>query len=169
MALAWVTRAVNDTQHDFTILQNDPSWHPIVGGRRFMQDEPITIGRSVNGMVTDFELRYCVVPWQAYGRMRLVGPNGKYIEYQVGNFVEDGKDHLRGVLSNGDIPLLVELGGEGSALWSSSYDFEIYVQQDQGVRWNVQGVWNSPLPPIVAAVGDALREMAPKLLTFLTA
>jgi hypothetical protein len=187
MALAWVTRAVNDTPHHFTILQDDASWRPIVWGKRFAKDEPIPVRPltrqgepyvpfppipsitipAPSDMVTDFPLSYCVVPWQGYGRLRLVGPSGKYIEYQVGRFVDGDHDHLRGVLSNGDIPLLVELGATGGAWWSVSYDFEIYVQADQGVRWNVQSVMNSPLPGIVAEVSEKLREMAPQLLKFL--
>jgi hypothetical protein len=190
MAMAWVTRAVNSTDQTFTVLQDDASWRPVVNGKQYGKDEPIEIKRMTrqgeplplpwpfppgttypapSDIVTDFSLQYCVVPWQGFGRLRLVGPTGNYIEYQVGRFVTADKDHLRGVLSNGDTPLLVELGDTGGAWWSTSYDFEIYVQQDQGVRWLIQSVSQSPAPSVVAAAGDALKEYGPKLLAFLLA
>src|SRR4051794_40169336 len=125
MAMAWVTRAVNATEHAFTIMQNDPTWHPVVNGRQYGPDEPIDVNRMVkkgepitipplppwlpngltypapNDVITDLSVRYCVVPWQGFGRLRLTGPSGKWIDYEVGRFVSGDKDHLRGVLSPG--------------------------------------------------------------------
>jgi hypothetical protein len=192
MAMAWITRAVNATDHNFTLLQNDPTWHPVVHGKQYAPDEALYIPRMARAgqpwipdprfpwitvtppsdVVTDLSLRYCVVPWQEYGRTRLVGPSGNYVEYQVGRFVNADTDHLRGVLSNGETPLMVELGPTGGAWWSVSYDFEIYMQQDQGVRWNIQSVTKGVkgvVDDVVAAAGELLKEHADDILKFLLA
>lgn len=185
MATAWITRAVNATDHAFTILQNDESWRPVVHGKQHAKDEPISIPRRVRrgepwalpfvpgfsvpapvDMITDLPIQYCIVPWTGFGRLRLVGPNQKWIEYQVGRFVTPDKDHLRGVLSNGETPLMVELGGPGDGWWSASYDFEVYIQEDQGVRWNIQSVQGG-VSQVVAKAGELLREFGPEALKLL--
>ena len=188
MATAWITRVVNATDHELTIMQDDASWRPVVAGKQYAKDEPIRIRPQIrkgqpwqpfpfmptytvpapNDIITDFPMKYCIVPWQGYGRLRLVGPSGRWVEFQVGRFVGPGEDRLRGVLSNGETPLLVELGDTGGGWWSISYDFEIYVQQDQGVRWNIQST-STGMGPVVAAVGALLREIGPLLLKFLLA
>jgi hypothetical protein len=192
MAMAWVTKVENSTSGEYTILQNDPTWHPVINGKQYRPDEPIIISPKIlagstisipipsvpsippityvtpTDINTKLNIEYCVVPWQSYGRLRLIGPNQKWVDYEVGRFVSPDKDHLRATFSDGSLVFVQELGNIGGAWWSVSYNFLIRIDDDMGVRWIIESSSRGleRVPAAVAAVSDVLRDVGKAILDF---
>src|SRR5215208_1740123 len=90
MTLAWITQVKNDSAAALTLLQNDPSKHPVCNGHQYQQDEPI---RVPPGATMDFS--WFVIPWRDYGRLLVRGPGGEVV-WQVGPFEGGDTDVLQG-------------------------------------------------------------------------
>jgi hypothetical protein len=188
MANAWLTKAVNNTRSEFKILQDDASWRPIVNGLRFEKNQPIIIPAEIPAGTTKvieipmppplppikvlqtfpqdapgrIDIQYCVIPWTGYGRLQLVGPTGNTVDFNVGSFVDPGKDHLRAIQPNGNILLMQELGNKGGGWWSMSVDLGIYIDEST-FRITVESQ-SRGAEGVVASLAEALRVVGPKLL-----
>lgn len=92
--MAWVEQVENNSNMSLTLLQNDPTWHPISNGRRYWKDEPISVAP---GSRKSFS--YFVIPWVDYGRLRIRGPHG-YVDAVVGPKAGAGGDDFLRFTSN---------------------------------------------------------------------
>ena len=119
MALAWITQVKNDSAATFTLLQNDPSKHPVCNGRQYRQDEPF---RVPPGATMDFS--WFVIPWRDYGRLLVRGPGGE-VAWQVGPFEGGGTDVLQG-RSAGGVVQNIRLGDAGGPFTAEQLEFRLH-------------------------------------------
>jgi len=119
MALAWITQVKNDSNVTLTLLQNDPSKHPVSNGHQFGPDEPI---RVPPGATMDFS--WFVIPWKDSGRLLVKGPNGA-VTWQVGPFVDINTDTLQG-RAPGVVPQNIKLGDRGGPLTADQMEFQLH-------------------------------------------
>ena len=119
MALAWITQVKNDSAATLTLLQNDPSKHPVCDGRQYRQDEPI---RVPPGATMDFS--WFVIPWKDFGRLLVKGPKGE-VTWQVGPFLDGDNDVLQG-RAPGVAPQNIRLGGRGGPLVGDQVEFRLH-------------------------------------------
>jgi hypothetical protein len=104
--MAWVERIENHSGMFLTLLQNDPTWHPVINGHQYAPDEPIRVAPGTN-----VDCSFFVIPWQDFGRLEVQGPGGT-VTWKVGP-VGDGDDFLKGS-AQGAKEQQIELGPRGN-------------------------------------------------------
>lgn len=119
MALAWITQVKDDSDVALTLLQNDPSKHPVCNGHQFRPDEPI---RVPPGATMDFS--WFVILWRDYGRLLVRGPHGE-VTWQVGPFLNGDGDVLQG-RAGSTVVQNIDLGGRGSPLTGDQHEFRLH-------------------------------------------
>src|SRR6185369_7349562 len=90
MAFAWIEKISNISTSEITLLQTDPTYHPVINGERFVNRE-IQVPPG-----TDWsDIKWFAVPWQNSGKMTISGPKGG-AEMVVGPIPGDNNDYLKG-------------------------------------------------------------------------
>jgi hypothetical protein len=184
MAAVWITEIKNfSRQHQFTLRQNDGTWHPIIGGRRYMQDEPIDVAPrhdvTIRGVpekgvpdtvipdaVTQLNCQYFFVGWTDFARTQIQGPGG-ILNVMVGpTGAGSGNDFLRIFDERENEVASVEMGPRGSGA-IASLDLHLNFDEDnvRWVIWNQNGVGAA----ILQRADEAFRAAAPQLLLALVA
>ena len=146
MAEAWITEILNNTPRKYTVNHRDSVWHACIDGKQ--------VGRSqMNGKETDrFEIpprrapgeasriekiSYCSVPWHDNDHcLRVTGPNGHWVEFEVGRFSSGDDDDIRVIDSAGKVigGKSVRLGPLGPKATSCSYEFKIRIDDKDGFQ-----------------------------------
>ena len=131
MALAWITQVKNDTAVALTLLQNDPSKHPVCNGHQYQQDEPI---RVPPGATMNFS--WFVIPWRDFGRLIVRGPGGA-VTWQVGPFENESTDTLQGRSSDGVVQN-IRLTGIGGPFTAEQIEFRLHATKT-GISFEATG------------------------------
>lgn len=134
MAMAWITRVENKTSGTtITLKQNDPTWHPVIGGRQYKPDEAITVAPGAA-----FDCSFFAIPWQDSGRLQVTGPGGS-VTWKVGPKDAGGHDYLKGSSDSGGARQEdIDLGPKGSQFVAPSVEFKLVFQND-GAHWEKTG------------------------------
>jgi hypothetical protein len=123
MAFAWIERIKNTSSKSITLLQTDPTYHPVVNGRQYNNKE-IVVPPG-----TDWtDVRWFAVPWQAYGKLTIAGPNGT-ADCVVGPIAGETEDYLK-LGSRG-----IKLGPPGDFHAVGGVAFELAITPFE-VQWN---------------------------------
>ena len=145
MAMAWITRITNMGSSAVTLLQNDPSWHPVVDGRQYGMDEPIVVAPGAS-----HHCSYFVIPWRDYGRLEIRTARGALTYFVAPG--DRGLDYLQGRASTGAQPAAIDLGRQGNQFYSPSHELRLELT-DSGVSFVKLGIgWES-------VVGTALFDL----------
>jgi hypothetical protein len=136
MATVWIKRIYNYSGHQIVLKTNDGTWHPIINGHRYMQDEPIVLDQG-----TVLTADHFFIPWSDWGRLRIESPEtGRATEWRVGPPPNETFDALRGWDDQGNLVGNLPVGDRGS-WWSASADLDLLFTQDE-VRWTIVAQMN---------------------------
>jgi hypothetical protein len=136
MATVWIKRIYNYSGGPIILKTNDGTWHPIIDGHRYMQDEPIQLE---DGTATTAD--HFFIPWSDWGRLRIENPaSGRAVEWRVGPPPNETYDALRGWDDQGNEVGSLPVGDRGS-WWSASTDLDLLFT-DATVRWTIVAQMN---------------------------
>jgi len=112
MAMIWITQIKHSSPAigNVRILQNDPTWHPVINGHQFGQDEDIVISPHQT-----LDAKFLLIPWAESGRLNIsFGANS--LNHQVGPVSFVSADYLRAFNANtGEQIEAAEMGPRGVA------------------------------------------------------
>ena len=88
MAMAWIARTINHRKETFSLLHNDPTYHPVIAGGQY-KNQGITVDPNY-----DQQASWFAIPWAGSGELHISGgylPDGRsepahqtLIKYDVG-------------------------------------------------------------------------------------
>jgi hypothetical protein len=189
MAMGWITQVWNNTDTEFVLKQNDPSWRPIqdVGrganpffGRRYQPDEPIVVGPQFRFVDLPWGLRYpidppqprrmtfdyFIIPWAEAGRLLIEGPGGS-AEIVIGPTGAGSDDFLKFLdpRTRVDLSPPAVVGPRGGG-WRASVDYHLVFNEPAAkgaffMAWAAHNVGSV----VLESAKEALEKAGPVILT----
>lgn len=174
MALVWIKKIINETDHRLVFRQNDPTFHPVIHSAvniqlpdtpnaptgNFNQDVQVNADQQIIvGSKGRLTCDYFVIPWEGKGRLNIVCLDHGHASVNVtvggGNFITD--DAIKFSLPD------VEAIPCGSWGGGTNVEVEVRIKADL-IEFKITNANSIPeLKQIEKAIIDAIIEAGKKL------